>query len=93
MKNATSPIAISASGMPTPMPIFAPLDISCEAVVEELVGGGEKLVDVDAEVVSVDVIVPELLDDDVVVDEVLGGAESAAKSELWCQTGMPSPKT
>jgi hypothetical protein len=86
MKNATSPIAISASGMPTPMPIFAPLDIPCEAVVEELV-------DVDAEVVSVDVIAPGLLDDDAAVDEVLGGAENAAKSELWYQTGMPTPKT
>jgi hypothetical protein len=72
--------------MPTPMPIFAPLDIPCEAVVEELV-------DVDAEVVSVDVIAPGLLDDDAAVDEVLGGAENAAKSELWYQTGMPTPKT
>jgi hypothetical protein len=68
------------------MPIFAPLDIPCEAVVEELV-------DVDAEVVSVDVIAPGLLDDDAAVDEVLGGAENAAKSELWYQTGMPTPKT
>jgi hypothetical protein len=83
MKNATSPIAISASGMPTPIPIFAPLDIPCEVEVEELVG-------VDEEVVGVDVALG-LLDDGVVVEELLGGAENAAKSELWYQTGMPSP--
>jgi hypothetical protein len=78
--------------MPTPMPIFVPLDIPCEVVVEELVGRGEKLVGVDEEVVGVDVVVG-YLDDGVVVDEVSGGAENAAKSELWYQTGMPSPKT
>jgi hypothetical protein len=70
--------------MPTPMPIFAPLDNPFEVVVEELVGGGEKLV-------GVDVLVAGLLEDDVVVDEDSVGAENAAKSELWYQTGMPSP--
>jgi hypothetical protein len=89
MKNATSPIAISPSGMPTPIPIFAPLDSPCEVVVE-LVGAGEKLVGVDEEVVGVDVVLG-LLGDEVVVDDVLGGAVNAAKSELWYQTGMPSP--
>jgi hypothetical protein len=75
------------------MPIFAPLDIPFDVVVGELVGRGEKLVGVDEEVVGVDVVVIGLLDDDAVVDEVSGGAENAAKSELWYQTGMPSPKT
>ena len=43
--------------------------------------------------VGVDFVVIAMLDDEVVVDEVSRGAENAAKSELWYQAGMPSPKT
>ena len=79
MKKATSPIAISANGMPNPMPIFAPLDNPFELgfEVEELVG--------------MDVGFVGTPDDCVVADGLSVAAANAAKSELWYHTGMPSP--
>lgn len=82
MKEATSPIAMSTSGMPIPMPIFAPLDnpFGLGVVVVELV--------------DVDVGCVEVVDGCVAVDELDKLSVAAAntfKSELCHHTGMPSP--
>jgi hypothetical protein len=84
MKEATSPIAISTTGTPIPIPIFAPLDNPLElgVVAEEFVG--------------VEVGCVEVVDGCVAVDELDKLPVAAAntfKSELCHHTGMPFPYT
>lgn len=85
-KKATAPIAMTASGMPIPIPIFAPLDNppELEAALEGSVGVDVWLVVLRVCCVPVVVGEPELG-----VGPV--AAEKAFKSELCHQTGIPSP--
>ena len=78
MKEAIIPIAITAKGIPIPMPIFAPL--------ESLFGLGAGV----EELGSVDVGCVEVEDH---CDELLVVAVKATKSELCHHTGMADQNT
>lgn len=78
MKEAITPIAMTANGMPIPMPIFAPLESLCG--LEAGVGGLE----------SVDVGFVKVEDH---CQELLAMAVKATKSELCHHTGMADPNT
>jgi hypothetical protein len=73
------PIAIRASGMPIPIPIFAPLDNLLEP------GAGVCVCDVVEDEVEVVVGL------DIACDEVEVASANAFKSELCHQTGIPEP--
>ena len=75
---------MTTSGMPIPMPIFAPLDnpLGLGVMVEELVVVGVVYVGME----DGRVVVGEL-------DKLFVASANAAKSELCHHTGMPSPYT
>jgi len=71
-----NPIAITANGMPTPIPIFAPFESLCG-----LEGAVDELEDEDVNCFEVEDC----------CDEIVDVPASAGKSELCHHTGMPDP--